>query len=172
MSRMEFDRLTRDSLELSPLQHEKLRLNPELRDMYREADASVVTRLGFRIDIDQRSDDSRIRRTDYTLYFSYWPLILVTLMPWSLFLFFAWRRRRTMRQGQCPTCGYDLRATSDRCPECGTETRGINRRWPKAIAEVRTGPSDGLKQDQVVAVAFIALVGTLAVWVLYRNLLH
>ena len=29
------------------------------------------------------------------------------------------RRRKRRRQGLCPECGYDLRATPGRCPECG-----------------------------------------------------
>ncbi len=33
------------------------------------------------------------------------------------------RRRRRMRPGHCPGCGYDLRATPARCPECGLEAK-------------------------------------------------
>jgi hypothetical protein len=49
-----------------------------------------------------------------------WSLSLVTAAAPMFWLRRAWRRRRRLRAGLCPACGYDLRATSGRCPECGT----------------------------------------------------
>jgi hypothetical protein len=40
---------------------------------------------------------------------------VLAILPLSAFFI-----RRKAVPGQCPTCGYDLRATPDRCPECGT----------------------------------------------------
>ena len=65
------------------------------------------------------------RRRYYTeVQIPFWALLLPTLplavRPW-------WRSRRVIRAadrgaaGQCPACGYDLRATPGRCPECGLD---------------------------------------------------
>ena len=44
---------------------------------------------------------------------------IFALMP-TAFISRAIRQRWRFKPGQCPKCGYDLRATPDRCPECGT----------------------------------------------------
>jgi hypothetical protein len=47
------------------------------------------------------------------------PTLALSILPARL-LRFAFRGRRLRRQGRCPVCGYDLRATPGRCPECGS----------------------------------------------------
>ena len=51
-----------------------------------------------------------------------WFLLLLTAVAPAIRTRAAYRnrrRRRRLRQGCCPRCGYDLRASPDRCPECG-----------------------------------------------------
>ena len=52
-----------------------------------------------------------------------WPLAIAVPLPALLVSRALWHRRRRRNRrarGQCPRCGYDLRATPGRCPECGT----------------------------------------------------
>jgi hypothetical protein len=49
----------------------------------------------------------------------YWAVVFI----WGAWPAIALARRRKRKQGTCPQCGYDLRATPERCPECGWGTK-------------------------------------------------
>ena len=64
-------------------------------------------------------DRFKFRSADLSATVPYWAAWLVSAV---LPVLWAWRsparrRRRRAAQGQCPACGYDLRATPGRCPE-------------------------------------------------------
>jgi hypothetical protein len=52
---------------------------------------------------------------------AWWFIIVILGLPLLLPVILSKKRlhRRRLRQGLCPECGYDLRATPTRCPECG-----------------------------------------------------
>ena len=69
-----------------------------------------------------RGSEQRVIR--YTLDYAvvavpYWALLLATAAPPAFSLRARLRRRVRLRRGQCPACGYDLRASPGGCPECG-----------------------------------------------------
>jgi hypothetical protein len=49
----------------------------------------------------------------------FWLLIVITATAGWLLGRRNWLVRRRVINGQCPACGYDVRATPDHCPECG-----------------------------------------------------
>lgn len=53
------------------------------------------------------------------LVIAYWLLSFLLLVLPGLWLWKQWRERQKNRDGHCPACSYDLRATPDHCPECG-----------------------------------------------------
>ena len=51
----------------------------------------------------------------------YWSLALLAAVLPVGSIARAYLSRRRTKQGLCPSCGYDLRATPGRCPECGAD---------------------------------------------------
>lgn len=80
---------------------------------------SLLTRLGFGYE-----DDMGAGRADSFVGLPYWFVSASAFLLPVLWLSRRVRRhRRLARQGHCPTCGYDIRATPHRCPECGSLVR-------------------------------------------------
>jgi hypothetical protein len=85
------------------------------------ADLGSGTLMGFGYE-KRRFDTAEVQSV---LTAPYWALAVASgIIP----LVGTWRwlfnRRQVRRRaaGQCPSCGYDLRATPERCPECGSES--------------------------------------------------
>lgn len=51
--------------------------------------------------------------------------IAILLAYWGQLYWKKRRQVRRLRNGCCPQCGYDIRATKQRCPECGTPVPGL-----------------------------------------------
>jgi len=71
------------------------------------------------------------------------PMALLAVMP-ALWINRVRKSRSIRRQGLCPKCGYDLRATPKRCPECGTEQQ---------IKPARDAPAQSLGAGQTALVS-------------------
>lgn len=56
-----------------------------------------------------------------------WFLTLVPMLGAAGIIHRRWKARRATCDGRCRTCGYDLRATTDRCPECGSDRAPLAR---------------------------------------------
>jgi hypothetical protein len=80
---------------------------------------SFLSRLGFAHWTDAWSMSWYTWRSEIWAMPLWGPAVAFGVLP-TLTLTNLLRRRRRSREGLCPRCGYDLRASTGRCPECGT----------------------------------------------------
>jgi hypothetical protein len=95
------------------------RSSKPIRDIARLTPLSIWNRLGFYV-LTYGVTFSFTSEHHRVLVFPVWPpavllLALAVIVLWKQW----WMRRRRMKQGRCPKCGYDIRASEGRCPECG-----------------------------------------------------
>jgi hypothetical protein len=79
---------------------------------------STLTKTGFWV---PRSNRGWMNRNAVSV--PYWSLATTMTIILLAMLQRRLRARQRHREGLCPVCGYDLRATPDRCPECGAEAK-------------------------------------------------
>src|SRR5688572_6495783 len=91
-------------------------------------DVSSASFLGFRWSTGHASGAAGGEPEYRLLLIPFWCATLVTGVLPALWLTREFRRlrfHRRTRQGLCPTCGYDLRASPTRCPECGRKAEVV-----------------------------------------------
>jgi hypothetical protein len=70
-----------------------------------------------RTPLNEFNPPEEMRSTHFTI--PHW-LLMIPFIAWSVWIAAKWPQETRRRiRGQCPRCGYDIRATLDRCPECG-----------------------------------------------------
>jgi hypothetical protein len=72
----------------------------------------------------QRYSNRSPRGSIDAIYVSYPWLLAVSALPMVVGGVLHMRRPQRQIAGNCPNCGYDVRATPQRCPECGQAQRG------------------------------------------------
>jgi hypothetical protein len=92
--------------------------------------AGSPTYFGFAFRFTTRGPPFYPQGRDGMINVPFW-FLLMSAAIWP-----TWWSRRSLRRrqyqrrlslGQCPACGYDLRATPDRCPECGHAPAEVGR---------------------------------------------
>jgi hypothetical protein len=68
----------------------------------------------------------------------------ITAVLWVIRQRRDWLRARRARNGCCPMCGYDLRASKQICPECGS---GISSLWEDESNVIPSVPARDLAPD-------------------------
>jgi len=125
--------LVRNELDVSEAEWRRLSVMPRSSLAYFQANQATPRQVRL---IDAKSAEADalylLKGTSYGQWtFPAWLAAVVTAAPPVLGYARRRYRRRFWRDGTCPDCGYDLRASTERCPECGwtipPDTRAARR---------------------------------------------
>jgi hypothetical protein len=60
---------------------------------------------------------NQVGQKDWDVAIAHRTIVVSSLVAFALLARLGWKE--PFKSGQCPACGYDLRASPERCPECG-----------------------------------------------------